>query len=130
MSPPIALTPLRARRARKTRGRTHAAVARARVHNYLNPVNIPTDKRAACAEGGSCGRIEGREGRDVGQLADRETGEDRGRGHFALALAKHYECQECALCSLYSPRDGTCFSPDRTATAITRYIRESGIARR
>lgn len=74
LSSPIALTPLRARRARKTRGCTHAVVVRARVHNYLNPVNIPTDKRAACEEGGEGGgdreRTEGREReeRNVGQL--------------------------------------------------------------
>lgn len=62
---------------------------RSRAYNYLNPVNIPTDKRAACVDGVRK-RIEGKEGMNVGQLANRETGQDRGRGHFALASAEHY----------------------------------------
>lgn len=102
------LSRLYARAERKTRGCTHAVVARARVHNYLNPVNIPTDKRAARAEGGS--RENWREGGKGRWTIGKSR--DRGRPRQRSLRARARETSRMSRmrpCSLYSPRDGTCF---------------------
>lgn len=64
--------------------------------------------------------LKGKEGTNVGQLANRETEQERDRSHFALASAEPIVPRMRPL--LCIPRDKTCFSLDVTYRDISEVL--------